>query len=455
MFGKLTKLSGWGNLPYSPSFLATISDEKRLEPFSTEPSLIPRGLGRSYADQAVNSGHQVLEFTPMNRFLSFDRKTGILECEAGLSLDEIITALGPEGFFPLITPGTRYVTIGGAIACDVHGKAHHVDGSFIESVLEFKIRLGSGKTVIASRKKNKDLFQATFGGMGLTGLILSAKIQLRKVETNYFTQKVVVANNLDEMMDAIDASDEKFDYSVAWIDPLASGKSLGRGVLTVGNEAKLSDLPTEFHKNPLKIVPKAKITIPPIIPSFALNGITVRIINRVIHFVQSSGKPIAHYPKFFYPLDAFNLWNRGYGKRGFIQYQFVIPLENGREALRELLEMISKSGCLPFLNVLKKFGDKKGGDIAFPKPGYTLAIDFPMTRKLPAFTKKLDQAVLDRGGRIYIGKDGVLDREMFHAMYPHAKDWLKVKKKYDPENRLSSNLSRRLGLDLQSAPEDE
>ncbi len=440
-------LSGWGNIPKAKSQVVYPHTLKEIGNATHLGKIIPRGLGRSYADQATNQDHAIVKMEKLNRFLSFDEVNGILTCEAGTSLEDIITHLTPRGWFPLITPGTKYVTIGGAIANDVHGKAHHIDGSFVNCVLNFTILLADGTILLASREENSDLFWANFGGLGLLGTILTATIQLRKIETTYFKQKSVAANNLDEMLDAIDAADEEYSSSVAWIDSLAKGKKLGRGVLAMGNNATLADLPQALRSDPLKIGKKPKITVPFYMPAFSLNAFTVSILNSVIDWKQRSGNGISHYENFFYPLDAINNWNKGYGKRGFIQYQFVIPEAHGRDNIRKILEAITTSGCIPFLNVLKKFG-KGQGLLSFPFEGYTFAIDFPVTPQLKAFTKNLDQMVLAMGGRIYLGKDAYLDEPTFKAMYPQYKEWLEIKRKYDPTHKFSSDLSRRIGLEL-------
>lgn len=446
MYFKEEILSGWGNIPQSKSIVGYPREENDAASSLTGDTVIPRGLGRSYADQSTNTGHRVLRLEKMNHFIAFDQQTGILECEAGTSLDEIIEVLTPRGWFPMITPGTKYITIGGAIANDIHGKAHHADGSFVNCVYDFTILLADGSVVNASRDENADLFWANFGGLGLLGVILTVRLQLRKVETTYFVQKAVVSDNLDAMLQAIDDSDKEYSSSVAWIDSLATGKKLGRGVLTMGNHAKLSELPEKLKNNPLKLGKKAKLTVPFYLPAFTLNTFTVSILNVALNIMQKSAPSLSHYDKFFYPLDMINNWNRGYGKRGFIQYQFVIPVENGKENIRRILTEITQSGCVPFLNVLKKFG-KGQGLLSFPFEGYTFAIDFPVTARLKPFTQKLDQLILGMGGRIYLGKDAYLDEAMFKAMYPQYREWLETKKKYDPHNVFSSDLSRRIGLE--------
>ena len=441
------EIGGWGNFPLVESYVVQPRSKQELAQTTSQP-LIARGLGRSYGDQALNKDKRVAVCTHFNHFISFDEQTGILECEAGVSLEEIISTFAPRGWLPMICPGTKYVTVGGAIANDIHGKAHHIDGSFVNCLLSFTILLADNSTVTASRAQNADLFWGTVGGLGLLGIITSAKIRLRKVATTYFRQKSVKVRNLREMLEAVEKYDKEFNYSVAWIDALATGRHLGRGVLSLGNAATLEDLPPDLVKEPLKIHrPNSLLSVPLFLPDFTLNNFTVRILNSVIAFVQNSSKKIVHYEKFFFPLDAIGDWNKGYGRRGFIQYQFVIPEQNGEATLQTILEMIGKSGCTPFLNVFKKMGTGQGL-LSFPFKGYTLAIDFPVTPKLKAFTKELDAVVMQAGGRIYLGKDAMMNREEFQVMYPQYKEWLQIKAKWDPQNKFTSNISRRLGLEV-------
>lgn len=442
---KTEKVTGWGNYPVVESFTGSIRSAGDVQQALEQYNLVPRGLGRSYGDQAINDHNFVGDCTHMNYFMDWNEQEGILECGAGASLEEIITAFAPKGWLPMICPGTKFVTIGGAIANDIHGKAHHTDGSFVNCVLSFNILLADGRIVTASRDEHPDLFWANFGGLGLLGVILTARIKLRKIETTYFKQKSIKIKNLDHMLEALDTYDNEYNYSVAWIDALAKGSKTGSGVLTLGNAAKLADLPEKLKNDPLKLHPASKLSVPFFMPNFTLNNLTVRVLNRVIAFVQNSPKEFIHYEKFFFPLDAINNWNRGYGKRGFVQYQFVIPETNGKQVLTEILHMIADSGCTPFLNVFKKMGDGQGL-LSFPFKGYTLAIDFPVTKKLFEFTPKLDARVLAAGGRLYLGKDALLAEGMFKAMYPQYTEWLEVKHKYDPYTKFSSNIGRRLGL---------
>lgn len=438
-------LSGWGNIPKASCKVAYPESAQATKDFLGTDTLLARGKGRSYADQATNSSHTVLKMERLSGILDFDETHGVLTCEAGVTLAEVIQYYAPKGWFPLICPGTKYVTLAGAIANDIHGKAHHIDGSFINSVLSFTILLADGRILTASRNENTDLFEANFGGLGLLGIILTVTIKLRKISTTYFAQKSIVAHNLDEMLHLIESSEKDYNYSVAWIDSLAKGDKMGHGVLVVGNEAQLEDLPDKYQKNPLKTSGNPKLSVPFFFPSFVLNTFTVGLLNKVLYWKQKSGSGIAHYEGFFFPLDMINNWNRGYGKRGFIQYQFVVPMENGKENIRRILTEITKSNCIPFLNVLKKFG-KGQGLLSFPFEGFTFAIDFPITPQLGPFIKRLDALVMEAGGRIYLGKDAYLDEATFKAMYPEQKAWLDIKRKYDPQNIFSSDLARRVGL---------
>lgn len=446
MFFKQRLLSGWGNFPKSPTRISTFQSLAHLKESLNTPQVIARGLGRSYADQATNRDNHAIDFTSFNRFIHFDDDKGLLECEAGVSYYDIIHTLGPRGWFPMICPGTKYVTIGGAIANDVHGKAHHIDGSFINCVDEITLMIASGEVIKANRENNSQLFYASFGGLGLLGFILSAKIRLRRIDSTYFDQLSIPVRNLDEMLDILDTRDKDFSYSVAWVDPLAKGTKLGRGVVNFGNHAKIDQLPFSKMIEPIKIADGPKLNVPFYLPSFSLNRFSVSILNGLLHWKQRRGSGISHYESFFFPLDMINHWNRGYGSRGFIQYQFVIPLEKGRENLRKILTSIANSGCTPFLNVLKKFGKCKSGPLSFPIEGYTLAVDFPMSDMLKLFAKKLDELVIECGGKVYLGKDAFLSEENFKKMYPDWGEWLKVKHKYDPKNVFSSDLSRRIGL---------
>ena len=442
----VTMLSGWGLYPRSEARLFEPETIDELRRGLDDRSAISRGLGRSYGDPAINGGGQVVGMTRFDRYLGFDPASGVLTCEAGVSLERIIATFAPRGWFPMITPGTKYVTVGGCIANDIHGKGHHAQGSFAACVLSMRMLLADGSIVTASREENSELFWATFGGMGLTGIVLDAVIKLRAIETTYYRQKAIVVQNLDEMLDAFDENNEIFPYSVAYVDPTSTGDRLGRGVLTVGDHARLDELPARARRRPLHVSGGSLASVPFELPSLTLNPVTIRLVNETIKNVLAYAAPYAHYEKFFYPLDAIGHWNRGYGARGFTQYQFVVPLADGRRTMRAILQAIVSSGNLPFLNILKRMGKESGGHLSFPFEGYTFAIDFPIRSDTEALTRRLDDMVRDAGGRIYLGKDAFLDAASFRAMYPRLDDWLAIKKRYDPQNRFTSDQARRLQL---------
>ncbi|MEL6346714.1 MAG: FAD-binding oxidoreductase [Myxococcota bacterium] len=439
------ELSGWGAYPRVECIVEQAETRGDIVRRLDHSGTIARGLGRSYGDAALNRGGQVLDLTLFNRYHAFNEDTGDLTCDAGVSLADIIRDFVPRGWFPAITPGTKYVTVGGCIANDIHGKAHHSQGSFANCVKALTILLADGTVVTANRNENADLFWANFGGMGLLGIILSATITLRRVETSYFHQKPIIVRDLEHLLEELEINDH-LPYSVAWIDPLVTGARLGRGVLTVGDHARQKDLPADLAGAPLKIKRSPLFTVPIELPWFSLNPITLRILNAVISRVLANGASFAHYEKFFYPLDAVGHWYRGYGRPGFTQYQFVIPLEDGLKNMRALLETIAVSGQLPFLNVLKKLGPSSPGHLSFPFEGYTFAIDFPVRTGLSDLLSRLDQMVVDVGGRIYLGKDAFLSAPLLRPMYPRLDEWLHIKATVDPRNQFTSDLGRRVGL---------
>lgn len=444
--GRRTILAGWGQNLRAECLLIEPRASSEVANVIDYSGSIARGLGRSYGDCAINAGGQVIGVTRMNRLLNFDESSGTLTCEGGTSLEEIIENFAPRGWFPMITPGTKFVTVGGCIANDVHGKAHHAQGCFSNCVDSMMVLLAGGEVVTASRKQNPDLFWASFGGMGLLGLILIATIRLRKIETTYFKQKSIRVNNLEAMLAALDEYDHVFPYSVATLDVLATGERLGKGVLTVGNNAQLADLPPGLRSNPLRISDPPKITIPFDLPDFTLNPFSIRLVNAAVQQIQANATPLGHYESFFYPLDKIARWNRGYGSRGFTQYQFVIPFDGGLKQMRRIMTTILSSGELPFLNVLKRLGKESEGILSFPCEGYTFAIDFPIRKNTPALLRHLDAMVLEAGGRIYLGKDSFTNATTFRAMYPSVTKWHRIKAKYDPNTVFTSNLGRRVGL---------
>jgi FAD/FMN-containing dehydrogenase len=357
----------------------------------------------------------------------------------------VLDVIVPKGWFLPVTPGTKFITVGGAVASDVHGKNHHVDGAFSAHVLEMDVITGTGETVTCSPAKNTDLFWATCGGMGLTGIIIRIVFDLKKIETAYIKQKQVKARNLEELLQLFDTYSH-YTYSVAWIDCLKKGADFGRSILMLGEHARLAELPEKKKAAPLKLPAKKQITFPFNLPSFVLNEYTVKAFN-FLYYGKNFKKEINNivsYEPFFYPLDAILHWNRGYGKRGFVQYQFVLPLES-KQGLIAILNKISDAGLGSFLAVLKVFG-KQDDLISFPMEGYTLALDFPVRNGLFEFLDELDEIVLQYNGRLYLSKDARMKPDTFWQSYPKAKEFLDIVKKYNPGFKVASILARRLNL---------
>jgi FAD/FMN-containing dehydrogenase len=442
-------LAGWGRYPLSESDIYRPDKIAELQSVVTAnaTSLIPRGAGRAYGDAALNDQNRVVDLTRLNRMLSFDATTGLLRCEAGVTIAELIEVFLPRGFFPPVTPGTRFVTLGGSIAADIHGKNHHRDSSLAAHVTSFDLMIASGEVLRCSREENAALFWATVGGMGLTGVILELELRMRRVESAYLDGEQIRVGNIDAAFEAFERTDAQYGYSVAWIDCNSGKSSLGRSVLDVGDFATLDLLPRNLAQNPLGTMPRLSPFVPFDLPGFTLNSLTVKAFNAFIYAFH--GDKAAHtifdWESFFYPLDSIRNWNRIYGKRGFVQYQCVWPTDESRAGLIEVLEAISRSRRGSFLAVLKKFG-AQDGLLSFPMPGYTLALDFPVTDGLLEFLDTLDAMVLKRGGRVYLAKDARMAPETFRAMYPNLSKWQAAKAVADPDNRFSSSLSRRLGM---------
>lgn len=442
----MVQLAGWGANLRADCVLHRPQTADEVARLVDRRGTIARGLGRSYGDAAINAGRTVLGMERVDRYLGFDATTGTLVVEAGISLAQIIHDFAPLGWFPWITPGTKYVTVGGCIANDIHGKAHHAQGSFATCVRSMTVLLASGEVVEASPTNNTSLFWGCFGGMGLLGIVLTATIRLRRIETSYFRQQAIVVGSLEEMLAALDEHDERFPYSVATIDVTASGAQLGRGVLTVGDHATRDELPESLRAAPLRLSGPPRLAVPFELPEITLNRLSIRVVNAVIQRLLTRAPAFGHYENFFYPLDKIAHWNRGYGRRGFTQYQFVIPFADGGARMREILVAITSAGELPFLNVLKRLGPQSGGVLSFPTEGYTLAIDFPIRAGTPALLRRLDTMVLDAGGRIYLGKDSYVEAATFARMYPAITQWRGLKAEFDPRGVFTSDLGKRVGL---------
>ncbi len=445
-----TVLAGWGNCPVEACCLAQPQTAAELQGLVTggpQPDYIARGLGRAYGDSALNDGRGVLLQTQFNRFLAFDPATGVVECEAGVSFQEIIDVILPRGWFLPTTPGTKFVTVGGAIAADVHGKNHHVDGSLGNFVVDLQLLIANGEVLRCAPDERSDLFWATIGGMGLTGCILSARLRLMRVETAYVDVTYRRTAGLDETLEVFAATNRNFRYSVAWIDCLASGASLGRSVIMLGNDAPRAALPKPLQDRALLLPRRGRKSVPFSCPAAMLNAWSVRLFNAVYYASHGDGRHVLDFDRFFYPLDHVLNWNRIYGRRGFVQYQALFPAETSRQGLIRLLERVAASRRASFLAVLKSTGPASPGPLSFPFPGHTLALDLPDTGAgLRSLTRELDEILLAHGGRLYLAKDALTTSEAFRAMYPKLDLFRQIKARVDPDQRFVSSQARRLKI---------
>ena len=441
------KIANWGNYPIIDADEKGFSFDAQLERLVAEtPHFIPRGNGRCYGDASL--APITISTLKYDNILSFDKAIGVFECQSGITLDQILEVIVPQGWFLPVTPGTKFITVGGAIGSDVHGKNHHVDGSFSNHIIDMDIMLASGETICSSPTENPELFEATCGGMGLTGMVTRTKFRLKKIESSWIRQKQIKAANLEEILKLFEEN-KHYTYSVAWIDCLKKGADFGRSILILGEHATVNELDEKQKKDPLKLPSKKQISFPFNLPSWVLNPLTVKAFN-FLYYAKNTKKELSNivpYEPFFYPLDAILHWNRGYGKKGFVQYQFVLPLE-AKQGLIEILQRISAKGLGSFLAVLKVFGEQKSM-ISFPKEGYTLALDFPVRKGLFEFLDELDQVVLQHGGRLYMSKDARMKPEVLAAGYPELEKFKQIVKKYNPSVKIRSIQSDRLFLTSQ------
>ena len=435
-------VSNWSNYPSVKTDENSFSTISQFNELMEENSLFSiRGLGRCYGDASLSN--HIISTLKFDRIIDFDLERGIFECEPGISLASILEVIVPKGWFLPVTPGTKYITIGGAVASDVHGKNHHSEGSFSAHIIEMDVITSLGK-ITCNSLINSDLFKASCGGMGLTGLISRVRFKLKKIETAFIRQVQIKAANLDEILDLFEQYRES-TYTMAWIDCLKGGDSFGRSILMSGEHALPADLPSIKPSNLLIKPAKLKLAIPFYFPSFALNTLSIKAFNFLYYAknFKKESNSIVSYDPFFYPLDAITGWNKMYGKKGFVQYQFVLPIENGKAGLVDILAKIRKKGMGSFLAVLKLFG-KQESLIAFPMEGYTLALDFPIKKGLFEFLDELDKIVLDYGGRLYMTKDARMKADIFWKSYSHAAEFLQIINQYNPVQQFQSSLSERL-----------
>ncbi len=441
----MTRLSGWGRFPVADCNVVRPRSESELRAAIADAPAIPRGMGRAYGDSALNK-RATISMAAFRHMLSFDPESGVLVAEAGVTLGEVISALLPRGWFPAVTPGTKFVTIGGAIAADVHGKNHHKYGSFGACVDWIDVVGNDGVTRRCSRDENADLFAWTVGGMGLTGVILRAAIRLQKVESGWIRQRSIPAPNLAAAMKAFEQSADA-TYSVAWIDCLAKGNDLGRSIVLTGEHAREKELDVLSRYEPFRTPARRKLTTPFDAPAWALNQWSVRAFNALYwrKGSRAAGETLVDWDSYFYPLDSIHEWNRIYGKRGFAQFQCVLPLQSSRAGLEELLSVISASGQGSFLAVLKRLGAQESR-FSFPMEGYTLALDFPAHPKALLLIERLDAITLAHGGRFYLAKDSRMSRATFEKSDARVEAFRAMRKDGAHDAAFTSLQSERLGL---------
>ena len=457
-------LYGWGRTaPSTAQVLSTadvdtiaqavkqVADENSELPEHKRRGVIARGMGRSYGDPAQNGGGLVVDMTPLNRIHSIDPDTGIVDVDGGVTLDQLMKAALPYGLWVPVLPGTRQVTIGGAIGPDIHGKNHHSAGSFGDHVLSMELLVADGRVLhLEPTGETAELFWATVGGMGLTGIILRARIQMTFTETAYFIADTDRTDTLDETIAAhSDGSEVNYTYSSAWFDAISAPPKTGRSTISRGSLAtldQLKELAPKLAKDPLKFNAPQLMTVPDIFPSWTMNKLSLMAIGEAYYLM---GKParnqVLNLTQFYQPLDLIGEWNRGYGKAGFLQYQFVVPTD-AVEPFKDIIYDIQASGHYTALNVFKLFGEGNQAPLSYPMKGWNVCVDFPIRPGLNEFLDRLDDQVMQFGGRLYLAKESRTSAEKFHKMYPELPGWLKTRREIDPTGVFASDMSRRLEL---------
>ena len=447
------QIAGWGQWPVQNCHLLRPEKYCYLSPRAAGPgTIIARGRGRSYGDAALNENGQVLLTERVNRFLEFDRGQGIIRTESGVSLADLLRVTLPAGWFPAVVPGTRQVSLGGCVAADVHGKNHHRDGSFGDHLLGLELFTATDK-LSCSPASEPDLFRATIGGMGLTGVIGEVTLRLRPVGSAYIVARQHAAPDLDTLIRFLAEPAHDDEYTVAWLDCLARGAELGRGIAISGHHAALEELPAALRAKPFFLPLAREFPVPVNLPGWFLNPLAGRAFNEFYFRRQAARHDsfVIDCGRFFFPLDALDHWYRLYGRHGFLQYQSVLGGTQASAGVRRLLERLQRAGCYSLLAVLKRLGSGNSSPLSFPREGYTLALDIPR-RALSdlSLLADLDRITLEHEGRVYLAKDARLGARTFRSMYPDYPRWLKVKQAVDPDNIFSSSLARR--LDIGGAP---
>ena len=437
-------VSGWGRFPKVMAEVSRPRDEADLRSSLGDGPVIARGNGRSYGDAAAQPAGTV-DMRGFSRFIDFDAETGVLVAEAGVMLGDVIAAFLPRGWFPPVTPGTKFATLGGMIAADVHGKNHRRDGSIGRHVEWVEVMGADGEVRRATPCDNSDLFATTVGGMGLTGMILRCAIRLMRVESGWIRQETHVCADLDAAMAVFEAAESR--YAVAWFDCLGSGASLGRSLVMLGDHAVPSELSGTRAVRPFEVPVRRRKRVPLDAPGFALNRYTIRAFNTLYHAANArkAGVGYVDWDSYFYPLDAVLEWNRIYGRRGFAQYQVVLPLAMAREGLTQLLSAISEAGQGSFLAVLKRLGPQDSR-LSFPMEGYTLALDFPVSEAALALLDRLDTITLAHGGRYYLAKDSRVPAEVLRKADPRLAEFGMTRRAEGLNRAFASVQSERLGL---------